>query len=158
MSIVLNWNYTSSNNELLDYIANTSFNSQSDIANHFKVSVKTIQRRINKLKKDMLLIIHRFQGNNLIYMVGDDVTNGWSKHDAYHIAKYRMHKDKFIGVDEDAQEELMEDLPLFKTEKEELGEDMGWDRDKLRTFNPAPTLEVSDNDAISIDFMINNLS
>jgi hypothetical protein len=92
--VVLNWKYKIGSDKVLDAINTGSFNDLEELSKIIGISLSGLKKRISKLKKDGLLVIHRYQNNNFIYMIGDDVKNNWSKSDAVHIA---IHRDLIPG-------------------------------------------------------------
>ena len=93
MIIVLNWKYEMSGDETLDYIASVKFNDQKQIADDLNISMSGLKKRIKRLRDNGSLIVHRYAGNNFIYMVGNDAKMKWNKYDAYHIALHRREID-----------------------------------------------------------------
>ena len=126
MIVVLKWNYVSTGNDILDALYKNDFKSQDELAVRIGISRRTLDRNIAKLKKDKKLIIHRYEKNNFIYLIGSDVNEGWSSYEAYEIAKFRIYERLVLTVEEDELREFLSDLPVFDSEKEELAEDNGF--------------------------------
>lgn len=146
MIVVLNHKYKKGSDNFLNYIALGSYDTQDDIAREFNVSKKTIGRWISSLRKNKLLITHRYKNNNFIYMVGEDAKEDWSSYEARHIAVYRKHKFDIEEVD--AETSLL--YPLFKDE-----------HFSMRGTNIAQSLEFSKSEIelldIEVDILIQDL-
>ena len=92
---VLREGYVIGSDKMLDYIAGVEFDTIDDIAQDFSVSSRTIGRRLASLRKDNKLVVHRYAGNEFIYMLGDDAVMNWDKYEALAIYEHR-HKDDVV--------------------------------------------------------------
>ena len=142
--------------ELLDALCTCDYDTQSDIASKFNVSTKTIGRRISKLKEDGLLIVHRYQDNNFIFMIGSDAENNWNKHDAYETARYRkciqdVPRDDIDSLSDDDMKSLLDEYPLFKNELQDAYIDNGYySKDAGKNFN-VDTSSISQSLELTIE-------
>ena len=153
MNIVLDWKYKDTGLLVLDYIAHNKFDTQDDIAISLGLNPKTVRRQIAKLKEQGMLIVHRFHGNNFLYLIGQDAQEKWNKFEARHIAVYRKYKFDDTITKEDSAE-----LPLFEYELEDAenhdgyyNSDVGKDY-KATEFNQA--MEFSRVEAKELDEII----
>ena len=90
-------------------------------------------------------------------MVGDDAKDKWSSYDAYHIAKHREYDTLMVEVPTEEQEELIDTLPLFDSEKRELAEDCGWNSNMHEYENKGKPLKFSQEEKEKLDTIVNNL-
>ena len=149
MNVILSLKHKKGTNETLDYIAVVEFETQDDIAKGFGISIKALEKRIAKLKKDGLLVVYRYTDNNFIYMVGDDAKSNWNKHEAIEIAKYRKYPDILqSGLSDEEAKEVASDLPLFDLKDERM-----YKNDAGKDFKPKypESMRFSDADREEID-------
>ncbi len=162
MVVILSHDYDVGTDDLLDYIAGVEFTTQDDIATDFHTSVKTIQRKMKKMKDSGELIVHRYADNNFIYMIGSDATRRWNKYEAYHIAKYRFYEgiDKIeqwhLELSDDEIAVMMEDLPLFDSEAKTAQQDNGH-LSRFAGYGFNETIELSPHDKIVVENNIDQL-
>ena len=92
MIIVLSKGYEVGTDELLDVLNRWKvFTSLDSISVEYGKNKIATNRKIKKLKEDRLLISHRYRGNNIIYMIGNDAKENWNKWEAHQIAVYRQY-------------------------------------------------------------------
>lgn len=128
---VLSWNYDGSN-DMFDQIADVDFEDQAGVAKKVGVSINQLKRMIRALKDDGMLRIYRYPNNNSIWCIGEDVDNLLNAHDAIATARYRKLLSRgadpqwFLDSSGEEQKNMLRDVPVFDSEREELQEDLGY--------------------------------
>ena len=126
---VLAHNYIPGTDPLLDLIVSDKFIDQDDLAEASGVSVRTIETRVKKLKKDGMLEILRTKEREVFYLLGDDVNKKYTAHECREIYRYRGEPKMYVSPDdEEAEEKLvatssMYHYPVTSTDSNRLGVD-----------------------------------
>ncbi len=130
MIVILSWKYNDDDIVLDAIKANSRLENINELAVKLGVSIATLNRKLRILKKEGKLVSHRYKNNNLIWCIGGDVDyNAW---EAYQIAKYRYYVDMGGDTEEldnatvEEQENMLIDIPVFDSEKEEAQTDAGY--------------------------------
>ena len=140
MVLVLQWGYEKGTDELLDKLMiHTTFNNLVSLSHSLDISIATMNRKIKKLKDDGLLVSHRYRDNNFIWMIGLDALRNYGAWDAYQIAKFRKYvsyggdEHEFDDYSAEEQENALEGIPIFGSDKDEALEDAGYSK-STRTY------------------------
>lgn len=148
---ILSWNYRETTNPLLDMIVDIDYEDQKEMALAVGVNLRTLQRKIEKLKDDGDLVVFRFKNNNTIWCIGDDVNNIHDGYEALATARYRKfisiggNERDFFDCSAQEQENMLVDIPVFTSDMEEAAEDLGYEYlRENHTLNRAKSLPVDD--------------
>jgi len=155
---IMKHRYLNKTHDLTDIISDYDYIENIEVfAKENDMSTAGLGRNIRRLKDLGLLVSHRYPNNNMIWAIGDDIDyNSW---ECYQIAKYRAFADAGGNTDEldkandDEQENMLIDIPVFVNEKREAFEDNGYAYlEKSKKIINAG-IEVSEEFKIEVDKM-----
>ena len=127
MILILNWGYQEGADPLLDLLqAHPTIDNLIHLSNGSGLNLRTLNRRLKKLREEGLLITYRYRHNNFIWMIGSDAEEKYSSYDALQIARYRRYisfgadQEEFDTYTSEEKENILNDVGVFPSEREEL--------------------------------------
>ena len=129
---ILSWNYNNRTHDLLDEVVGKEFKDQKEMSEALGVSIASLKRSIAGMKKLGILKVYRYVGNNSIWCIGDDAENLNNGYEVLATARYRILMDNggdaywFVNSTAEEQENMLIDIPVFNSDREDLSEDLGY--------------------------------
>lgn len=102
MIIVLAHGYKAGDDDILDVLHQVRvFADIPDVAMETGLKVVTLNRKLKQLRDTGKLISYRYQGNNIIWLIGKDAEEKWNKWEAKQIAVHRQYPDIHTSLSEE---------------------------------------------------------
>ena len=130
---ILSWKYDIGTDDFLDKVGGIDWENQKEISRELNINLKTLSRMISRLKEENKLVVYRYKDNNFIWCIGEDAKNLQNGYEALATARYRGYLDiggnerDFIDTSAEEQENMLQDIAIFTSEKKEAAEDAGYE-------------------------------